>query len=378
MFFVRFVSLNLAKILTLSCALLLGSNLSAQPVEPILQQTDLQYVGAFRVPSGNFGGQKTDTLLNGGHNLAYNPSNNSLFMVGHPVEQLVGEIGIPSVVNSTSLSALNRATVLQNFVDVTEGHIRDVDPTSSEASLIGGLLVSGAKLYGTSYSYYDSDASAILSHFASGKNLNVAGDFQGMYRLNTFGAAGYVAGLMAWIPPQWQSYLGGTAITGQCCIPITRRTSVGPAAFSFNPTDIGNVDPVPATPLLYYTLTNPLRDNQSQNDVYNAGTYIEGVVFPVGSRTILFFGRQGTGPLCYGDAAACSDPAEVNKGYHAYPYRHQIWAYDALDLLAVKNGTKNPWDVQPYGTWTFTLPFDNDGRKRIYGAAYDPSTQRIF
>ena len=199
MSFFRLVTPNFVRFVTLSCALLLGSNLNAQPAEPLLQQADLEYVGAFRVPSGNFGGQKTNTLMSGGHNLAYNPSNNSLFMVSHWVEQLVGEISIPAVVNSSNMAALNTATVLQSFVDVTEGHMRDVDPTSTEAVKIGGLLVSGNKLYGTSYSYYDADASATLSHFASGKNLSAAGDFQGMYRLNTFGAAGYVAGFMAWL-----------------------------------------------------------------------------------------------------------------------------------------------------------------------------------
>jgi hypothetical protein len=117
------------------------------------------------------------------------------------------------------------------------------------------------------------------------------------------------------------------------------------------------------------------------------------MVFPVGARTLLYFGRQGTGKVCYGDSTSdpsldgvtdssghtyCYDPVSPYKGYHAYPYRYQIWAYDVLDLLAVKNGTKNPWNIQPYATWGLTMPFTNDGTMTIHGVAYDSNTQRIF
>jgi hypothetical protein len=66
----------------------------------------------------------------------------------------------------------------------------------------------------------------------------------------------------------------------------------------------------------------------------------------------------------------CYDPTSDAKGGHAYPYSGYVWAYNLNDLAAVKAGTKNPWDVIPYGTWT--LP------ESVIGGAYDSATGRIF
>jgi hypothetical protein len=48
--------------------------------------------------------------------------------------------------------------------------------------------------------------------------------------------------------------------------------------------------------------------------------------------------------------------------------------------MAVKKGRKRPWDVRPYGLWTLPLPksYGIPGYAGIQGAAYDPTTQRIF
>jgi hypothetical protein len=115
-----------------------------------------------------------------------------------------------------------------------------------------------------------------------------------------------------------------------------------------------------------------------------------GAVFPEGTRSILFFGKQGLGEICYGTGTAdpslagkpvgdgsfyCLDPDIPGKGYHAWRYQSYVWAYDALDLAAVKSGSRQPWDVRPYAVWSFALPF---GTSRILGAAYDAATGRIF
>lgn len=75
----------------------------------------------------------------------------------------------------------------------------------------------------------------------------------------------------------------------------------------------------------------------------------------------------------------CYDLASPNKGVHAYPYIYQIWAYDALDLLAVKNGAKSSYAIKPYATWSFSLPFENptDGHL-LGGAAYDSEHDLLY
>jgi hypothetical protein len=343
----------------------------AQPTAyPLLQQADLTYQGAFRLPAGTFG---SSSFYYGGTALTYNPSNGSLFLVGHPWDQKVAEVNIPKIIHSAQLSSLTTAPILQPFTDASEGKMYTVDDGSIR---VGGLMVSNGKLYGTVYSYYDGDGSQLRSHYYSSLNLSIQGDVQGMYQVGNLGA-GFVSGYMTAIPAEWQAILGGPMLTGQCCLAIIGRTSSGPAVFVFDPNDLGVKNPVPASPLVYYPLTNPLGNWGTTNPYYNGSTEVTGMLFPQGTRSILFFGRHGLGTFCYGTGQECNDPTDSSKGTHAYPYAYQIWAYDAAELLKVKHGQLQPWQVRPYAIWNFDLPVPDQG-KHIGGAAYDPQTRRIF
>jgi hypothetical protein len=251
---------------------------------------------------------------------------------------------------------------------------------------------------------------------------------------------------------------------------------------------MGVIDPISANGLMYYPATHPTLGQYSVdsiNPVFNRATQLAGLIFPVGSSSVLFFGKTGLGASCYGegttnqaldntffaqtvsssnstltiDATAkslqvpvgittevgatvmlkptsnlayhifgtitsyvgttmnidvvtggilgsgqfsdwevnvataagansvryCYDPLIPDKGDHAYPYAYYVWAYDANDFFKVKNGTLNsstgqafkPWDILPYATWQLDFPFAIENRE-ILGAAYDPSTQRLF
>jgi hypothetical protein len=359
----------------------------------LLSSSDLTYIGAFRVPDGHFGSSSNAVFQYGGTALAFSLANNSLFLVGHDWGQLVAEISIPPLVNSATLSALNTAVVLQAFADVTDGHMADIcsgNPSPScvngvyqNTVKVGGLLVSGNVLYGTVFAYYDGSGDQDKAHFYSSTTLANSSDFRGFYPLANIPQTGYVSGFLTSIPTEWQGVLGGNALTGQCCIPITGRTSLGPAAFALNLSDLGMNTPVPDTPLVYYTLTQPTLGawNSTWNGttiLYNGSTVIKGGVWPSGTRSILYFGRQGTGPFCYGGGDTCGDPTDSSKGTHAYPYQYEVWAYDANDLVAVRQGLKSPWVVKPYALWTFELPFSGGTSMRLGGAAYDPQTNRIY
>jgi hypothetical protein len=105
-----------------------------------------------------------------------------------------------------------------------------------------------------------------------------------------------------------------------------------------------------------------------------------GVALPEGTRTLLFVGSHGIGPWCYGTGGpggTCDDPVAQPRGGHAYPYVHQIWAYDMRDIVKVRRSHKSPWSPEPYGIWRFDLPFQNGGR-RISGVAYDPAANRLY
>ena len=108
------------------------------------------YVGAFRVPDGNIG---DSSFAWGGTALAFNPANNSLFLVGHDHQQAVAEVQIPaSVVNSGNLKDLPTAKVLQPFVKVLP---RIPNFTLEGTVKVGGLMVVDGQLIGTLYVYYD-------------------------------------------------------------------------------------------------------------------------------------------------------------------------------------------------------------------------------
>jgi hypothetical protein len=348
-----------------------GATLEDLPLE---RADDLRYVGAFRLPEGTFGGS---SFAYGGTALAFNAGPPSLYVVGHDWDQQVAEIDVPVAAAGTDLAALPVATVRQPFVDASEGLMFTVDEDTIK---VGGLFVLDGELLGTAYTYYDADASQLLSHFVRPLDLSVAGA-RGMFGVGELGA-GFVSGYLAEVPAAWRATLGTRYLTGQCCIPIVSRTSYGPAAFGFDPAALGSSAPAPVVPLVYYPAEHPLAAWDATSRLFNGTSEVRGLVFPEGTRSLLFFGRQGVGAFCYGiggtgAGAECEDPVDESHGTHAYPYQYQVWAYDALELRAVARGAADPWSVQPYATWEPALPFGEDSA-HLNGAAYDPATGRLW
>ena len=390
-------------VLILATIIVFASAVRISAQDKLLQEADLEYLGAFRVPQGDYGSPRYSGFNYGGTALACNPDHKSLFLVGHAWYQLAAEISIPQIVKSTKLKRLRTAKVLQRFADITEGHRADIGAggaavdTSGEP--LGGLLAWNGKLLGTVYGNYDASDLVKLSHFTSGLYLSRTGDFAGMYGVGEAPAVpnpAFVDGYMAEIPPEWQSQFGGPALTGNCCLSIISRTSLGPAASVFDPDQVGLQDPAPATPVVGYPIDHPTMGEYGDqgNVLYNGSMGITGMVFPQGSRSVLF-GRRGKGTFCYGegtdnsalnntycdpaypDVLCCYDPVDSSKGGHAYPYVYLALAYDALDLLSVKWGQKQMWEIMPYGVWELNFPFAI-ADAQILGAAYDPATQRIY
>jgi len=356
-----------------------------------LGASSLVYEGAFRLPlpRGSHG-----TFDYGGTALAYDASRNGLFIVGHPYWQLTAEVSIPRAVRGDRLSRLRRARYLQPFTDATDGLIDE--PPSCCGTDIGGQLVFAGRLYGSVYVYYDATDSQVGSAWVRPSTSLTLGRARGLFTIGRQGA-GFVSGFMATVPAVWQRPLGGAVLTGNCCIPIISRSSFGPAAFAFDPARLTDTQrPVPDSPLFYYPQVHPTVGRwdgswrPQRGSVFNGNTSITGLVFPSGSRSILFFGRQGTGPFCYGEPTSdkslngkptpdgttwCYDPDGGGKGPHGYPYQAEVWAYDARDALAVRDGRRRPWQLRPYATWRLPLPF---GSTEIGGAAYDPAHNLIY
>jgi hypothetical protein len=347
--------------------------------EPLLALSDLVYQGSFRLPpdANYYGWAYAEGTM------GYFPGHNSLFIEGHPYARFIGEVQVPddSLLSpgNTTIASLPIARELQPLTDATEGGLTALDNADpGTRAVIGGILPYKGKLYVSTYLYYAALNEYLPSHFVSGLDLSVSGDVRGPYAV---AGQGMENGYFGVIPPEWQSLLGAPVMNGNCCIPIVGRTSSGPAAFGLDPERLGIDSGVRWSPLLYYPLDKPLADPNNRvsgNALYSAAEQMGGVVFPQGTRSVLFFGRHGSGPYCYGLASDCNDPvgSPSQKSAHTYPYNYQVWAYDANDFAAVNAGLRQAWDVKPYATWTLPVQFPAPDPRM--GAAFDPATGRIF
>jgi len=339
---------------------------------PLINQNNLSYLGAFTVPKGAFG---SSTFAYGGTAIAFNPVNNSLFMVGHDWDQAIAEIKIPTTLSTSgNWNNLPTAAVLQPFQDVQS---RIPNFSLEGNSKIGGLQVINGQLYGTFYEFYDGDTDAVASHFRF-NSTNLSSPLSGLFQVGNMGG-GYVGGYMAPVPAEWQPSFGAPYMTGQAALAIIGRTSSGPAAFGFDPQSLGST-PAPAIPYVYYPLDHQLGNMVgSPNWLFNGTTEIRGMTFIPGTRTVLFYGSNGTNSIGYGMPEDFNDNNRKDKTYHSQngAYSYEVWAYDANDFLAVKNGTKQPWEIRPYTTWFFDVPTP-EGAKHLGGVAFDPATNRLY
>ena len=326
-----------------------------------LTATSLKYKGAFKVPTA---GSNNLNLAYANGALAYNPANNSLFIVGHDHTQCIAEISIPAPVIG-SIGAINRATFIQSPRTVPI-------PTDLAGTVkIGGLYVDNGNLYGTRYIFYDADLSATRSHFKlNGTNLNQTA--QGLFAVEAPNPA-WVAGYMGAIPVEQRSKFGGKKhFTGFGSLSIISRTSSGPAAFAINLEEIG-ATVADTIPMVGYPLSNPLNNPDVKNEFYTRADTIKGAVFY--SDTLMVFGVHGNGNPCYGEGSTCGDPLDGSKGEHSYPYRVQVWVYSVDDLAAVAAGTKQMHQLMP-NIWVLTNFYSM--QRFAGGVAFDQTTNRIF
>lgn len=342
----------------------------------LLNKTNLDYVGAFRVPNYV---DSTDEFSFGQNTIAFNPTNNSLFITGH--NQSIAEVSIPSsIINSSSLSSLSTATLLQPWTNVLS-KLSNTLANASDGSKIGGLTVHDGKLIGTQFAYYSGAWEQAASHFVlDSLNLSSA-NVHGLYPVGS--SPRTTAGYLTAIPDEWQSLLGANYFSGLSGWPIISTNSSGPAAFGFDINQLSGPTStqIPATPYLYYPDLNPLGAYTGPADpVQNGTTLVNGAVFVPGTRSILFFGFTGTNytgygtPQQYGDSNSDggTGPQSLNG-----EYAFQVWAYDANDFIAAKQGLIPSWQIRPYNNWNFDVPIEM-GYKRIGGVAFDPTMGNIY
>lgn len=364
--------------------------LSAPLDLPRVQRTDLEYLGSFALPADTKG---TSRFGYGG--AAVTPYTDpagvkTLFLSGHAQQSgQLAQVKIPATLSkSFSYGSLPVASWVQAFANAVDGTVEaKAGITSGNGAPLSGTLAYNGRLIISAAEYYG--CSQASSHGYSTLNLANTSDFKGFFKVAAAANVRATEGPMGIIPTAWRTLFGGPVLTGNWGLPIVSCLSAGPALTVFDPDALGAA--TPGTTILFYPLTSTENHalcmgtcgpspETATSDTYNLTSAYGGLAFPSGTRSVLLFGRHGTGRYCYGEAAECGDPASSYKGPHAYPYRFQVWAYDAIDLLAVKAGTKKTYEPKPYAVWSMPEldPWAGAGHASIVSAGYDDDARRWY
>lgn len=378
---------------------------------PLIQIGQLEYQGAFRIPDGT--GQSNANYAAG--TTTYNPINNSLFFVGHDQDHAIAEISIPAIVNSMDLLDLNTASYLQNFSRVLN---RTPDNNPQGLDRITGLKVFNGKLIVNAMEFYDAAGDSTHTSLVIDDMSDIANSIvDGFYSLQ---GRAHVAGWMSDIPTQWQNLLGGEYLSGNSSkYAINSRLPIGVSAFVFDPALLAGspTTTIATTTLLDYDLANPMYADYSsyQNPGYNlievngdtsfAHTFEDaqavvgsndlwtevsqvsfGFIVP-GTATYLTLGSSGGHNSGIGykptqnNGNVCGGPC----AYDASDYYNYYWLWDVNDLVAVRNGSMQAYNIRPYAYGVFDAPFQTDflqggaaEHHPIIGGTYDPASGLLY
>ena len=324
---------------------------------PLLKSSDMTYLGEFAVPAGT-----GPTFSYGGMGLAMGPDGKSLYYGGHVYEEALGRISIPAIGGTASI--ITQPIAIPGSVGG-----ENVEELAGALYWNGRLLVTKRRRYSTL---------AYNGVVAVGNATSITGfsAFQ-----STQGVEGhFISGYMGVIPPEWRSSFGGPCFIGNGSMSIRGMCTNGPSFYVFNPDDVAVKSPVPVTECQSYPLAYPLANPSVANDIWSGSDPSGSYVFIDGTRSVLYINRHGYGSPTYKADANCGDNA---GGDGAYPYRRQVTAFDANDLLAVKAGSKKPYEVKPYAWWVLPGPTSSCGElggyaNGSYCFAWDAATRRLY
>lgn len=205
-----------------------------------------------------------------------------------------------------------------------------------------------------------------------------------------------IVGWFARIPQEWRPLLGDADVfCGTNCKSIVSNDTIGPGFVAFDSRKVTGIGTIPTGKYLLFGSPDLAGTNPELMLWRNGGRYAAGenantagaAIIP-GTRTLLYFGHQGTGPQWYGEDAA-RDPCNPYQGDHAWPYQFQAWAFDMRDIVAVREGRLQPWQPRPYDTrpgvngwnmlgWPLPGAPGRCQRTMYTSGFFDPATKRIY
>ncbi|WP_340198576.1 hypothetical protein [Ascidiimonas sp. W6] len=341
----------------------------------LLQISDLNYVGAFRL-SGDTYGESSINYASGA--MAYNNDNHSIYIVGHAQVNAIAEFPVPALLDETDITALNVSEPLQDFHTV----LNAVD-NPSNVNRINGMLYKNEQLVINAEVWYD----------ASGRNRNTSlvvrdannigtSQIDGYYQMD---GAAHAAGYLSPIPNEWHERFNAEYLTGWSSVnSIISRYSYGPSLFTFDLNGLlntsSNSGSIETVPFMNFSFNDQNYITPPSNDpgeaVWNylaKGMY--GFIVP-GTRTFAVFGSAGGIDSGIGYKIT-QDNGNLCGGYCAYQasdYYNYYWFFDVEEILNAEN-VSSP---RPYAYGKFSIPFDDDGSHRIIGGSFDSSSGLLY
>ena len=339
-----------------------------------LQPSDLNYLGAFRLPgpSGgsdwNFSGYGATYYPGGDPGGANDGFPGSIFAIGHDHHQQVSEISIPVPGSSRDLNQFAVATTLQPFADITGQMFGPLEIARADLEYLPAMGTQRTgKLHFCWGQHFQFDL--VPSHGWSELSLSSPAPkgpwFMG--KLTNYITNDYLFE----IPEEWaNAYAGGKRLaTGR--FRDGGWGGHGPALFAYAPW-AGDDPPPPQseivqiTQLLTYGRLQPgspeVANNDSTDMVYyqHPDEWSGGAWLTAGGRAaVIFIGTKAMGHCWYGFSNGVvwpengpyppvPDPPHDQRGWWADSIQAQILFYDPQDLAQVAQGRKAAWWPQPY------------------------------
>jgi hypothetical protein len=364
-----------------------GATAASSLINP---ESDLEYLGAFRLPDEESNGTSWSY---GGHGMGYYPVGDpggesdgfpgSLFSISHPYQNFVSEFSIPAPVISPGkdVDDLPIATTLQPFADVTAGR-QTGGLTGTTLGDIQYYPRQGAqatsKLYWVMYEYYLPDHDEVSFGWCELDFANLQS--QGTWRLDDFPFAATSKYLFD-MPRSWADVHAPGKYLAAGRSRQVNGGSWGPALYAYGPWNDGNPPPdgsaLDAVEMLKYDSDYTPQD-RSHSDDWSDGAWLtagdKSAVIIAGMKAMR---TRASGSEYYGEPSVdgCG-----YKGYHAEPYYAAVLFYDPQLLAEVLRGTIERHEVQPYAVFNPEDYMFNQGCRRtiLGGVGYDRERNLLY
>jgi hypothetical protein len=378
---------------------------------------DITYDGSFRLRNPFYDGGPAPYTVNDSTGIAFDPAGNggagSIFICNASSTAEYRSYTTLGDAFSVPYASLPETTIIQNGKDLISDWVGTIPfPVFSY-----GILVDGGNIIQSVGNLYSNQAPP-LTHVKRTKTISTS-SIVGVPSLVTpsggYGNGRWLSGKMCWIPPSWQTSLGGKALTGWAGISVNANSNKGPPAYAFDPADIGSAT-VTAQTLLYYSNAQPLDAESQVVEIDAKGSQAPiwgptsfsygrfGMVIPSGTDSLLYFGPHAVGIQGYsgttgyeidqvdanygGGTRNSFDSNQTSRGPYSCTYVMQCWAYNLQTLADVKSGTLLPYDAKPYAVWSITVPIStvsasdsNLAEPRdfaIIGSAWDSVRKKLY